>query len=93
MTRRYYATYRIHRSGRRFDIPTEGLFLRDMSPVELAQNLDEVYEEMFKRGIVPIAARQIPSEIGETLRFEVDDEMVIDHSNTVEKTTGGWILK
>jgi hypothetical protein len=62
-------------------------------PVELAQNLDELYEEMFKRGIVPVAVRQIPSEIGETLRFEVDDEMVIDHTNTVAKTTGSWILR
>jgi hypothetical protein len=64
-----------------------------MSPVELAQNLDEVYEEMFKRGIVPIAARQLPSEIGETLLFEVDDEIIIDQTNTVTKTTEGWILR
>lgn len=64
-----------------------------MGPVELAQNLDEIYEEMFKRGIVPLAARQIPSEIGETLRFEVGDEMVIDRANTLAKTPSGWILK
>jgi hypothetical protein len=93
MVRRYYATYRVRRAERHFDISAEGLCLRDMPPVELAQNLDELYEEMFKRGIVPVAARQIPSEIGETLRFEVDDEMVIDHTNTVAKTTGGWILR
>ena len=37
MVRRYFATFRTYRSGRRFDIPTEGLYLRDMSPVELAQ--------------------------------------------------------
>jgi hypothetical protein len=40
-----------------------------------------------------VAAWQIASEIGETLRFEVDDEIIIDQTNTVEKTTRGWILR
>ena len=93
MVHRYYATYRIHRAGRHFDICAEGRCLRDMTPVEIAQNLDELYEEMFKRGIVPIVAWQLPSEIGETLLFEVDDEIIIDQTNTVTKTTEGWILR
>jgi hypothetical protein len=92
MERRYCVTFRIHRQGRPFDISTSGLCLRDMAPVELAQSLDEVYELMFERGLVPHAARQLPSEIGETLRFEVGDEMVIDHT-TVAKTSEAWILR
>jgi hypothetical protein len=94
MERRYYVTFRIRRKGRLFDIPTEGLYLRDMAPVELAQSLDEVYELKFRRGIVPAgAARQLYSEIGETLRLEIGDEMVIDKTNTVAKTSEGWILR
>jgi hypothetical protein len=47
MVHHYYAAYRVHRAGRHFDISANGRCLRDMTPVELAQNLDEVYEEMF----------------------------------------------
>jgi len=90
---RHYVVFRIHRAGRRFDISTEGLYFRDMTPLELAQSLDEVYELMFERGIVPVAARDLYKEIGETLRLEIGDEAVIDNSNTVAKTAEGWILK
>jgi hypothetical protein len=80
---------RLRRDGRCIDVKSAGRYYRNMLPEEAAQKLDDVFEKLFDCEMLPTGFDEEYRNSGESPRFRIGDEVVID-GTTVVKTPEGW---